>query len=137
MRLIQILTKDNAHDKEQMFLTMCFNTLCHNRDDHTKNFSFTYTEDHSWRLTPAYDLTYSTTYFGEQTTSVNGKGKDISDKDFVKIGIDAGLSKDYCLDSLEKVKRITQDELGVYLEEQRLRKRKKTPLSDRISEIAE
>jgi len=137
MRLIQILTKDNTHDKEQMFLTMCFNTLCHNRDDHTKNFSFTYTEDHSWRLAPAYDLTYSTTYFGEQTTSVNGKGKDISDKDFVKIGIDAGLSKDYCLDSLEKIKRITPDELGVYLEEQRLRKRKKTPLSDRISEIAE
>ena len=49
--------------------------------DHTKNFSFTYTEDNGWRLSPAYDLTYSDTYWGEQTTSVGGKGKDISDKD--------------------------------------------------------
>ena len=116
MRLIQILTKDNVHDKEQMFLTMCFNVLCHNRDDHTKNFSFIYTEDHSWRLAPAYDLTYSTTYFGEHTTSVNGKGKDINDEDLVKIGVDSGLSMDYCLSSLEKIKSITQNDLAMYLE---------------------
>jgi hypothetical protein len=30
--------------------------------------------DNGWRLSPAYDLTYSDTYWGEQTTSVNGKG---------------------------------------------------------------
>lgn len=137
MRLIQILTKDNVHDKEQMFLTMCFNVLCHNRDDHTKNFSFIYTEDHSWRLAPAYDLTYSTTYFGEHTTSVNGKGKDINDEDLVKIGVDSGLSMDYCLSSLEKIKSITQNDLAMYLESKPLRKRKKTPLSDRITEIAD
>lgn len=137
MRLIQILTKDNTHDKEQMFLTMCFNTLCHNRDDHTKNFSFTYTEDHSWHLAPAYDLTYSTTYFGEQTTSVNGKGKDILDEDLIKIGVNAGLSKDYCIESLEKVKRITHDKLEIYLEKKSLSKRKKAPLSDRLFEISD
>ncbi len=137
MRLIQILTKDNTHDKEQMFLTMCFNVFCHNRDDHTKNFSFIYTEDHSWHLAPAYDLTYSTTYFGEHTTSVNGKGKDILDDDLVKIGVNAGLSKDYCKDTLEKVKRITQDNLGIYFESKHLRKRKKAPLSDRLSEISD
>ncbi|WP_081671374.1 type II toxin-antitoxin system HipA family toxin [Butyrivibrio sp. XBB1001] len=137
MRLIQILTKDNTHDKEQMFLTMCFNTLCHNRDDHTKNFSFIYTEGHSWRLAPAYDLTYSTTYFGEQTTSVNGKGKDVMDENLVKIGVDAGLSKEYCITSLERIKEFTQDDLGIYLDSKHFRKRKKEPLSKRISEIAD
>ncbi len=77
MKLVQVLTKDNDHDTEQMYRVMCFNVLTHNRDDHAKNFSFMFTEDKGWRLAPAYDLTYSDTYFGEHTTSVNGKGRDL------------------------------------------------------------
>ena len=37
---------------------MVFNVLANNTDDHNKNFSFTMTEDGSWRLSPAYDITY-------------------------------------------------------------------------------
>ena len=37
-KLVRMLTKDNASDKEQMYRVMCFNCLTHNRDDHTKNF---------------------------------------------------------------------------------------------------
>ena len=105
----------NSHsDKEQMYRIMCFNILTHNRDDHTKNFSFLYTDDNGWRLAPAYDLTYSDTYWGEQTTSVCGKGKDISEKDLIKVGIDAGLSKAFCVECLNEI----QDKievLGQYL----------------------
>lgn len=96
MKLIRLLTRDRTKDKEQMYRVMCFNVLTHNRDDHTKNFSFLYTNNLGWRLAPAYDLTYSDTYWGEQTTSVNGKGKDISDKDLIKVGRASGLSKDFC-----------------------------------------
>ena len=137
MRLIQILTKDNVHDKEQMFKTMCFNVLCHNRDDHTKNFSFIYTDDNSWRLAPSYDLTYSTTYFGEHTTSVCGKGEDITDNDLISIGINAGLSEKYCRDTLEEIRQITLNDLQLYLSEKKPRKRKKASLSDRLSELSE
>ena len=91
-----------------MYRIMVFNVLTHNRDDHTKNFSFLYTEDKGWRLAPAYDLTYSDTYWGEQTTSVGGKGKDISDKDFIKIGRDGGLSKSFCMDCLNEIKEKTE-----------------------------
>lgn len=104
MKLTRILTKDNMYDIEQMYRIMCFNILTHNRDDHTKNFSFMYTEDKSWRLAPAYDLTYSDTYFGEHTTSVNGKGKDISDDDLIKVGTEAGLSKSLCIEILNTIK---------------------------------
>ena len=111
MKLVRMLTKDNTADKEQMFLIMCFNILTHNRDDHTKNFSFMYTDDTGWRLAPAYDLTYSDTYWGEQTTSVCGKGKDITEKDLVKVGTEAGLSKKFCEDRLrmisEKIKMLS------------------------------
>lgn len=96
MKLIGVLTKNNAYDIEQMYRIMCFNVVTHNRDDHTKNFSFIYTEDKGWRLAPAYDLTYSDTYWGEHTTSVNGKGKAISKDDLLKVGIGAGLKKSLC-----------------------------------------
>ncbi len=104
MKMIDMLTKGNDADKEQMYRLMCFNVLAHNRDDHTKNFSFTYTEERGWRLAPAYDLTYSDTYWGEQTTSVNGKGIDIMDRDLIEVGIDAGLDKTLCVEVLEYIR---------------------------------
>ena len=114
MKLIDMLTKGNDIDKEQMYRLMCFNVLAHNRDDHTKNFSFTYTEDRGWRLAPAYDLTYSNTYWGEQTTSVNGKGIDILDSDLIKVGTDAELSKTLCGDILYEIREKT-GEIIAYL----------------------
>ena len=113
MKLTRMLTRDNAADTEQMYRVMCFNVLAHNRDDHTKNFSFLYTDDGGWRLAPAYDLTYSDTYWGEQTTSVRGKGKDISDDDLIKVGRDAGLSGALCKEILDEIR----DKTGVLLKE--------------------
>ena len=73
MKLTKILTNNNEMDLENMFRRMCFNVFAHNRDDHSKNFTFLYDEENdSWRLSPAYDLTYSNTYYGEHTTSVDG-----------------------------------------------------------------
>ncbi len=108
MKLVKILTKDNSHDIKQMFKIMCFNVLTHNRDDHTKNFSFIYTNDKGWRLAPAYDLTYSDTYWGEHTTSVAGKGKDITEKDLIGLGIESGLSAKYCSQCYADIAEKTQ-----------------------------
>ena len=134
MKLIRMLTRDNNSDKEQMYRIMCFNILTHNRDDHTKNFSFLYTDDNGWRLAPAYDLTYSDTYWGEQTTSVCGKGKDISGKNLIKVGTDAGLSKAFCVECLNEI----QDKievLGQYLGKNNFHKVSKIPPAERIAEI--
>ena len=103
MKLIGVLTKDNKADKEQMFKTMCFNVITHNLDDHSKNFSFLYTDRMGWRLAPAYDLTYSDTYWGEHTTSVNGHGSNITTEDLIKVGTDAKLSKASCLKMIEEI----------------------------------
>lgn len=75
MKLTKILTRDNKEDVENMFRRMCFNVFAHNRDDHSKNFTYLYDEiNDQWRLSPAYDLTYSNTYYGEHTTTVDGNG---------------------------------------------------------------
>ena len=114
MKLVRMLTRDRSEDVEQLYRVMCFNVLTHNRDDHTKNFSFLYTDEEGWRLAPAYDLTYSDTYWGEHTTSVNGKGKDISEKDLVKVGTDAGLSKSFCTECFHEIQKKTEA-LSCYL----------------------
>lgn len=113
MKLTMSLTKDNYADKEQLFKIMCFNVMTHNRDDHTKNFSFRYTDDLGWRLAPAYDLTYSDTYWGEHTTSVNGKGKDILDDDLICVGTSSGIKESACRDIIRSIRENTQD-LSMY-----------------------
>ncbi len=45
-------------DCQEVFRRMVFNILSNNTDDHNKNFSFIMHEDGTWRLSPAYDLTY-------------------------------------------------------------------------------
>lgn len=44
MKLTLELTK-NYQDIEQLYRLMCFNVFAHNRDDHSKNFSFLYDEN--------------------------------------------------------------------------------------------
>lgn len=45
-------------DCQEVFRRMVFNVLSNNTDDHNKNFSFIMQRDGSWRLSPAYDITY-------------------------------------------------------------------------------
>ena len=115
MKLTKILTKDNKTEVESMFRRMCFNVFAHNRDDHAKNFTFLYDESGDrWHLSPAYDLTYSNTYFGEHTTSVDGNGANPGEKELINVGLRAGMKKQKCLDIVEQIKTLVQQELGKY-----------------------
>ena len=83
---------------------MCFNVFAHNRDDHSKNFSFLYDESkEEWKLSPAYDLTYSTTYYGEHTTTVDGEGANPGRKELMAVGLQAGISRKRCMNIIEEV----------------------------------
>ena len=105
MKLTKILTKDNGSSLENMFRRACFNVFAHNRDDHSKNFSFIYNEQtRRWQLSPAYDLTYSNTYYGEHTTSVDKNGKNPGERELLQVGLTANMSKLKCSDIIEEVK---------------------------------
>jgi serine/threonine-protein kinase HipA len=71
LTLTGILTRD-VREVEKAFRLAAFNVLTHNRDDHSKNFSFLMDEAGLWRLSPAYDLTFSSGPGGEQSTTVMG-----------------------------------------------------------------
>lgn len=104
MKLTKILTHDSARDVENMFRRMCFNVFAHNRDDHSKNFAFLYEEERDeWRLSPAYDVTYSTTYYGEHTTTVDGEGANPGHTHLLTVGMKAGISRKRCADMMDEV----------------------------------
>lgn len=116
MKLTQILTRNRKEDMENMYRRMCFNVFAHNRDDHTKNFTFLYDEEeNTWRLSPAYDLTYSTTYYGEHTTTVDGNGRDPGFKELISVGTAAGIPRNSCEQMAEEIQDKVGQQLGEFL----------------------
>lgn len=110
MKLTLELTR-NYEDIEQLFRLMCFNVFAHNRDDHSKNFSFLYDNNKKeWHLSPAYDLTYSSSFNGEHATTINGEGKNPNLDDILAVAKNIGLNeksaKNIALDIQEKCKNL-------------------------------
>lgn len=50
-------------------------------------------EKGEWKLSPAYDLTFSSGVRGEQSTMVMGEGKNPSVEHLIKLGAEADLPK--------------------------------------------
>ena len=109
MKLTKILSLDNREDLEQMYRRMCFNVFAHNRDDHAKNFSWIYDEQMDcWHPSPAYDLTWSTTYFGEHSTTVDGNGRNPGMKELLAVGKAAGMNAKNCKMIAEEIREKTR-----------------------------
>ena len=106
MKLTLELTR-NYEDIEHLFRLMCFNVFAHNRDDHSKNFSYLYDGNKKeWHLSPAYDLTYSSSFNGEHATTINGEGKNPDLDDILAVAKNIGFkeksAKDIALDIQDK-----------------------------------
>lgn len=109
MKLTSILSRSNSQDLEQMYRRMCFNVFAHNRDDHAKNFSWLYDAQYDcWHPSPAYDLTWSTTYYGEHTTTVNGNGRDPGMTEVLAVGRAAGMTAKVCKQIAEEIREKTE-----------------------------
>jgi len=94
LALTSMLTRD-IREVERMYRLAVFNVLAHNRDDHSKNFSFLMDAKGTWRLSPAYDLTFSHGPGGEQSTMVMGEGRKAGVEPLVKLGLEAKLTKSH------------------------------------------
>lgn len=103
LSLTMALTKD-IREVEKMFRLAVFNVMAHNRDDHAKNFSFLMNEFGEWKLSPAYDLTYSNGPGGEQSMMVMGEGRNITIEHLVKLGLEAKISKELIDQIIEKTR---------------------------------
>ena len=74
---------------EEMFRRMVFNVVARNQDDHTKNISFLMDKTGKWRLSPAYDISWSYNPEGKWTSqhqmSINNKWSNFTMDDLLAV----------------------------------------------------
>ncbi|MCF6306544.1 MAG: type II toxin-antitoxin system HipA family toxin [Flavobacteriaceae bacterium] len=120
-QLFQVMRKLKLgnDEMEQMYRRLVFNIVAKNQDDHTKNTSFILPENGVWKLSPAYDVTYSyNPEKGRNTNkhqmSVNGKRENIRRDDLVKIADDINIKKanniiDEVIESISKWPKLAKE----------------------------
>ena len=92
---------------EQFYRRMVFNCLAVNQDDHVKNISFIMDRTGTWRLSPAYDITFSynptNKWLRAHQMTINGKTTEISNADLLAAGSQMGLKARRCKDIISEV----------------------------------
>lgn len=101
--LTGMLTRD-VREVEKLYKQAVFNILAHNRDDHSKNFSYLMDAQGQWTLSPAYDLTFSSGPRGEQSTMVMGEGRNPSTEHLLKLAEEANIKKSRAIEIIEATK---------------------------------
>ena len=71
---------------EKILRLAAFNVFAHNRDDHSKNFAFLMDANGTWKVAPAYDLTFSSSGHGMHSTTVARESKNPTKKHLMELG---------------------------------------------------
>jgi len=97
------LTK-NVQECEKQFRQMVFNIFSHNRDDHAKNFSFLMDKNGKWKVSPAYDLNFSSGPVGQHCTTILGEGKNPTIEHILKLAEMVSIKPKRAKEIVEEVK---------------------------------
>lgn len=107
INLVQLARNIGADsDVERIYRQLCFNVALSMRDDHAKNFAFCMNADGQWSLSPAYDLCPSTGLgiSQEHTTTINGKGINISRGDLMNFADTIGMSSSLAQEAIDNAR---------------------------------
>lgn len=83
----------NVKVYEKVLRLAAFNLYSHNRDDHSKNFSFLMDSAGKWNFAPAYDLTFSNSSRGWHSTSFAGEYQSPTQAHLMELATTFGLKK--------------------------------------------
>lgn len=115
MQLTLQLT-ESMEECKKLYRLMCFNVFAHNRDDHSKNFSYLYMEkENRWVLSPAYDLTYSNSIGGEHATTIHGNGVNPGMADIGEVAKKIGLNMTWARKSALEIEECVRSMLWEYI----------------------
>ncbi|MBN9032343.1 MAG: type II toxin-antitoxin system HipA family toxin [Rhizobiales bacterium] len=104
-KLTLLMTRDSGEVLE-MFRRMAFNVYARNRDDHAKNHAFLMGADGLWRLSPAYDLTFSAGPGGEHSADVAGEGRAPGTAHMLKVAEAASISPRIAKTVIDEVRAV-------------------------------
>lgn len=96
-----------AEDLSQQVLRAMFNIVFRNQDDHVKNIAFLMNKEGTWRLSPAYDLSYSWEPAGQWTSqhqmSANNKRDHFVREDLISLAATAGIKPKHANEMLNRL----------------------------------
>lgn len=124
-------------DIEQFYSRMVFNCVAVNQDDHVKNISFLMDRSGKWRLSPAYDVTYSyditNKWLSAHQMTVNGKKREIHLSDLLEVGKKMGIKRKKCMDIISKVSLVVSN-FEKYADEVNIREKTYIEISKVLNE---
>ncbi|MEP6832541.1 MAG: type II toxin-antitoxin system HipA family toxin [Gemmatimonas sp.] len=95
------------HEIEEQFRRMVFNIVARNQDDHVKNIAFLMNKQGEWRLSPAFDVTYSYNPNGLWTAAhqmtMNGKRDGFVLADFAACAKVAQMKRGFVMSTIDKI----------------------------------
>jgi serine/threonine-protein kinase HipA len=92
LRATRLFTRDER-EVQKAFERAVFNVVFNNRDDHCKNVSFRMDRARHWKISPAYDLTFSTGPGGEHQMDVCGEGRNVTRAKLLELCRTGGLNE--------------------------------------------
>ena len=101
LRATRFLTRSQV-EVNKAYERAVFNVVFNNRDDHAKNLSFRLSQDRTWHLAPAYDLTYSEGPGGEHQMDVCGEGSAITRSHMLELAKQGDVPIGFAQESLER-----------------------------------
>ena len=101
LRATRFLTRSQV-EVNKAYERAVFNVVFNNRDDHAKNISFRLSQDRTWHLSPAYDLTYCEGPGGEHQMDVCGEGRSITRNHMMDLARQGDVPVAFAQDSLER-----------------------------------
>ncbi len=91
----------------QLYRRMVFNDCAKNYDDHTKNITFLMDKKGVWRLSPAYDMTFSynksSIWVSSHQMLINGKADEITKEDLIIVAQKVGIKKSEAEKCIEEI----------------------------------
>lgn len=97
---------------EQAYRHAVFNVVFNNKDDHSKNISFTMNKQGQWSLSPSYDLTYNTGINGYHQMDVCGEAKHPNRADLLKLANQADIKQTVASSIIEAIVSVAQKMLS-------------------------
>ncbi|MDP2305477.1 MAG: type II toxin-antitoxin system HipA family toxin [Pseudomonadota bacterium] len=109
MRATHVVCGGDQSQVLDVFRLATFNVAAVNEDDHLKNFAYLVGADGSWRLAPAFDLTYAPRPYGERWTTVAGVGRGVTREHLLALAGQVGLKPAAARRALDQVATATAD----------------------------
>ncbi|MDE7548993.1 type II toxin-antitoxin system HipA family toxin [Acetobacter fabarum] len=91
LRATQMCTND-VREKACVFARAVFNVAFNNRDDHPKNFAYLMSSTGSWKLAPAYDVTFCEGPGGYHQMDIMGEALEIDRVAILRLAHEAEIS---------------------------------------------